>query len=60
MITIDQSTGQRGTEPLKTLALYRQENNKILFGQNLLIGHVGTNISVGDEIIVSQKIHRIT
>ncbi len=52
MITIDQTTGQKGTEPLKTLALYRQENNKILFGQNLLIEHVGTNISVGDEIIV--------
>jgi uncharacterized protein YcbX len=38
-----------GKEPLKTLASYRQFNNKIYFGQNLL--HEGEGvISIGDSI----------
>jgi len=49
--TIDQHTGVRGKEPLKTLATYRKLNNKIYFGQNLL--HKGEGeITVGDTIEV--------
>ena len=34
--TIDPATGQKGREPLQTLASYRQWKHKILFGQNVL------------------------
>jgi Uncharacterized Fe-S protein len=47
--TTDQQTAQRAKEPLKTLSTYRQRNNKIYFGQNLLFSRQGT-IRVGDEI----------
>jgi uncharacterized protein len=36
LITIDQQTGEKVQEPLRTLAGYRSINKKILFGQNLL------------------------
>lgn len=34
--TIDQQTGERGAEPLKTLNTFRKQDNKILFGQNVV------------------------
>jgi uncharacterized protein YcbX len=34
--TIDQSTGIRSKEPLKTLSAFRNEDQKVLFGQNLI------------------------
>ncbi len=47
--TIDQDSGAKGKEPLKTLASYRAKNNKIYFGQNLV--HIGDGvIAVGDQI----------
>jgi len=47
--TINQEDASRGKEPLKTLASYRQKNNKILFGQNLI--HQGGGIvKVGDSL----------
>ena len=36
LTTIDPATGQKGCEPLHTLATYRQWKRKILFGQNVL------------------------
>lgn len=36
LTTIDPATGQKGREPLHTLARYRQWKHKILFGQNVL------------------------
>ncbi|MBE9583697.1 MOSC domain-containing protein [Mucilaginibacter sp. JRF] len=49
MTTIDQETGVKNKEPLKTLAGYRRKGQKILFGQNVI--HKGTGIiSVGDEL----------
>ena len=49
--TIDQNNGLRGKEPLKTLAKYRQRDNKVYFGQNLI--HRGDGvISVGDALEV--------
>ena len=55
LTTIDQQTGEKGQEPLKTLAGYRTINKKVLFGQNLI--HQGSGmIRVGDEIrLISRK-----
>jgi uncharacterized protein YcbX len=51
MITIDQQTGSKAKEPLKTLATYRLKNNKIMFGQNLV--HIGDGvIKIGDSLNV--------
>ncbi|MCE7042411.1 MOSC domain-containing protein [Dyadobacter sp. CY312] len=41
LINVDQSKGIRGVEPLKTLASYRKENRKIIFGQNLIAQSYG-------------------
>lgn len=51
MITVDQDTAFKGSEPLKTLSTYRKEGNKVLFGQNMVALSTGT-IRVGDEIKV--------
>lgn len=49
--TIDQENAVTGKEPLKTLAKYRQKNNKILFGQNLV--HSGNGeVKIGDILNV--------
>jgi uncharacterized protein YcbX len=48
LTTINQEDGQKGAEPLKTLATYRSRNNKILFGQNLLPLGAGM-IKTGDK-----------
>ncbi len=49
--TVDQATAAKGKEPLATLSTYRQRNNKIYFGQNLLVKRTGT-IRVGDAIVL--------
>jgi uncharacterized protein YcbX len=54
MTTIDQQTGIKAKEPLKTLSTYRMKNNKILFGQNLLYNGKG-KITVGDTITIHEK-----
>jgi uncharacterized protein len=43
----DQSTGQRGDEPLRTLATYRKRDGKVLFGQNVVHSGIG-RLAVGD------------
>ncbi len=52
MTTIDQDNPAISKEPLKTLATYRQQNNKILFGQNLVHNGEGV-IHIGDSISVT-------
>ncbi|MET0395027.1 MAG: MOSC N-terminal beta barrel domain-containing protein [Chitinophagaceae bacterium] len=53
--TIDQQTGEKQPEPLRTLASYRRRNNKILFGQNVLCNQPGT-VQVGDAVsVVARK-----
>ncbi len=47
--TINQETGEKGKEPLKTLAQFRTMNGKILFGQNLLHKNFGT-IHIGNIV----------
>jgi uncharacterized protein YcbX len=50
MTTIDQRTGEAASkEPLATLARYRREGSKVLFGQNCIHRELGT-IRVGDQV----------
>lgn len=53
VITIDQNTGEKGKEPLKTLATYRKKRNKIYFGQNAIAINEGL-IKVGDSLIINE------
>jgi uncharacterized protein len=54
--TIDQDTAAKGKEPLKTLSKYRQKNNKVYFGQNLV--HKGDGVvTVGDKLKVLELAH---
>jgi len=53
--TIDQETATRAAEPLKTLATFRQEGHKILFGQNVVwMGDGEERVKVGDAILSEQ------
>lgn len=47
--TTDQETGERGREPLRTLARYRTVNQKVLFATNLIPEHRGS-VAVGDPV----------
>ncbi|MCC7094971.1 MAG: MOSC domain-containing protein, partial [Ignavibacteriaceae bacterium] len=47
--TTDQETAERFKEPLLTLSKFRNFNNKVLFGMNLVCESIG-KISVGDQI----------
>jgi uncharacterized protein YcbX len=49
VITVDQGSGERGREPLRTLSTYRSVDGQVLFGQNLVHEGRGT-IRVGDEV----------
>ncbi len=51
--TIDQATGERPQrmEPLRTLGQFRQDENGIMFGQNL-VPVVNGLVSVGDQVAV--------
>src|SRR3954470_20091876 len=47
--TTDQDTAERGKEPLRTLATYRNVDGKVLFGQNVVHQDRGW-LRVGDEV----------
>jgi len=47
--TIDPTTGERGKEPLRTLAKYRLSDQKVWFGMNLIHDNVGS-LRVGDAV----------
>jgi len=47
--TIDLETGEKGAEPIKTLASYRMRENKIFFGQNVIAEGEG-KIEVGMDV----------
>ena len=49
--TIDQETAAKGVEPLKTLATFRQQDNKIMFGQNAIHTSSGI-IRINDKVEV--------
>lgn len=47
--TVDQDTGVRGVEPLRTLARFRRAGGKVMFGQNLV--HDGSGVvEVGSRV----------
>jgi uncharacterized protein YcbX len=52
MTTIDQQTSTKNAEPLRTLASYRKQENKVLFGQNVIwMGKENeATIKVSDEL----------
>jgi uncharacterized protein len=51
LTTVNQDTGEKGTEPLSTLSTYRRDNNKVNFGQNLVaLDH--NHVHEGDAIIL--------
>ncbi len=53
--TINQATGKKANEPLKTLAGYRMKDNNIFFGQNILFKQTGI-VKVGEALkIISAK-----
>jgi len=56
--TTNQQTGERGREPLQTLATYRLQDGQVLFGQNLVHRGAGV-VRVGDEVVVLE-LHRHT
>ena len=47
--TTDQGTGERGQEPLRTLATYRRQNGEVMFGQNAVHQNTG-KLRVGDPV----------
>lgn len=51
LTTVNQDTGVKGHEPLRTLSAYRTFENKVLFGQNLLQQQRGS-IKIGDKLEV--------
>jgi uncharacterized protein YcbX len=49
LTTVNPETGEKGDEPLRTLATYRKRDNNIYFGQNL-IAITPSEVHVGDTI----------
>lgn len=49
VVTTDQRTGERGKEPLRTLATFRGARNKVMFGVNAL-GDADGMVRVGDLV----------
>jgi uncharacterized protein YcbX len=49
--TVDQTTGEKGDEPLRALSGYRKRDGRVLFGQNVIHDGTGT-LRLGDEVEV--------
>lgn len=49
LTTVNQDTGEKNKEPLKTLASYRTVNHKVYFGQNMVALQSG-KIKIGDLV----------
>jgi uncharacterized protein len=52
--TVDQGSGERGKEPLRTLATYRKAQGEVWFGRNLIHASLGT-VRVGDPVEVTPR-----
>jgi uncharacterized protein len=52
--TVDQRSGVRGKEPLRTLATYRARNLQVYFGQNL-VHRKGGRLRVGAPVVVEAQ-----
>ena len=56
IVTTDQHSGERGTEPLATLATYRRgENGAVNFGQNFIHATDKGAIRVGDSVTILES-----
>jgi uncharacterized protein len=63
--TVDQATGLRGVEPLRTLALYRAGGGKVWFGQNMVpllpsgpsVEGTPSWIREGEAVVVEEEGH---
>jgi uncharacterized protein YcbX len=53
--TTDQETGERGREPLRTLARYRKKGLALLFAVNLIPEGTG-DIRVGDPVVLMDRV----
>lgn len=51
--TLDPITGDKGKEPLRTLASFRQRDNKLYFGSNMICLQTGP-VGVGAEVTVEE------
>jgi hypothetical protein len=47
--TVDQAMGEKGDEPLRTLASFRREGSSVMFGQNAT-HHAPGRIRVGELV----------
>jgi uncharacterized protein YcbX len=52
---VNQETGEKGKEPLRTLAAYRKVGGKVFFGQNAIPDGAG-RLRVGDAVEVGSQI----
>jgi hypothetical protein len=52
---VDQATGERGKEPLRTLATFRAENAEVYFAQNAIPDQAGV-VRVGDSVELLTRI----
>jgi uncharacterized protein YcbX len=50
--TVDQATGEKGDEPLRTLATFRKRDHKVYFGQNAIPDADGI-VRVGDAVSIT-------
>ncbi len=50
MTTVDPNTGERGDEPLRTLATYRRQDGLVMFGMNATHAAEGT-VHHGDHVV---------
>jgi uncharacterized protein len=58
MVTVDPETGTMGKEPLRTLATFRTQGHKVMFGQNCVSPFTQGIVRVGDRVsILSEKIN---
>lgn len=57
MTTIDQQTGIKNKEPLFTLSQFRNTENKVLFGQNVIGKSKDGVLRVGDSLSEENKIN---
>jgi hypothetical protein len=55
--TVDQSTGERGKEPLRTLGDYRRRPEGVMFGQNLV--HLSTGRMRVGELVETEPGHEL-
>ncbi|UOQ55350.1 MOSC domain-containing protein [Hymenobacter cellulosivorans] len=53
--TIDQQTAQKSAEPLRTMAPYRTQGGKVMFGQNVTGPGSGT-LRLGDTLVVQSTL----